>query len=209
MKKVIYLIMILMLLGCGKEKAKIEVDLEKPLVVLGDSLAVGYGSSRGFTHYLKEEMNQKVINLGQNGQTSGYALKRVDEVKSYDPSIVILELGGNDYLKRIPARETEINLAEIIEELDDGKRIIFLTEFYPTNHLLSLFIKVPKKEYDDMFKRLSKGENVYMIDKIWDDVWRKEMSDEVHPNTRGYEIMGQNILESLKKILSAKAFKNS
>lgn len=198
-----------MLLGCEKEKEKIEVDLDRPMVVLGDSLAVGYGSSRGFTHYLRERMKQEVINLGRNGQTSGQALKRVNEVVSYDPSVVILELGGNDYLKRIPIRETEINLTEIIKELDDGERVIFLTEFYPTNSFLSLFIKVPKKEYDDMFKRLSAGENIYMIDKIWEDVWKKEMSDEVHPNTKGYESMGKNILESMKKVLSSEAFKNN
>lgn len=209
MKKGIYLIIILMLLGCGKEEEKVEVNLDKPLVVLGDSLAVGYGSSKGFTHYLREEMNQEIINLGKNGQTSRQALKRVDEVILYDPSIVIVELGGNDYLRRIPARETEINLTEIIEKLDDGERIIFLTEFYPTNSILSLFIKVPQKEYDNMYKRLSTGKNIYVLDNIWKDVWGKEMSDEVHPNTKGYEKMGQNILESLKKILTNKTFKNS
>lgn len=207
MKKVIYLILISMLLGCGKEK--IEVDLNRPLVVLGDSLATGYGSSKGFTYYLREEMNQEVINLGKNGQTTGHALKRIDEVISYDPSVILLELGGNDYLKRIPVRETEVNLTEIIEKLDDGKRVIFLTEFYPANNILSLFIKVPKKEYDNMFKRLSEGKNIYLVDNIWSDVWGKEMSDEVHPNTKGYENMGHNILNSMKKILSGKTFRNS
>ena len=209
MKKGIYLIIILMLLGCGKEKKKVEVKLDRPLVVLGDSLAVGYGSSKGFTYYLREKMNQNIINLGKNGQTSRQALKRLDEVMSHDPSIVLLELGGSDYLKRIPVREIETNLSEIIEKLDDGERVIFLTEFYPTNSILRLFIKVPKKEYDNMFKRLSQGENIYVLDNIWKGVWGKEMSDEIHPNTKGYENMGQNILESMKKVLSDKTFKNS
>lgn len=205
MKKIICLIILLILLGCKKEK--VEVDLSRPLVVVGDSLAAGYGSANGFPYYLEKGMNLEVVNLGKNGQTTNDALKTYEEVVAYDPSIVIIELGGNDFLKRIPTMETEINLANLIEELDNGERPIFLTEFYPNNNILGFFFRLPKKEYDDMFKRLSKKENVYLIKNIWKDVWKKEMSDEVHPNSEGYKLMGRNIIKDMKKVISKETFK--
>ena len=52
--------------------------------------------------------------------------------------------------------------------------------------------------YDDMFDALAESDTVELIDDIWKGVWGIYMSDAVHPNARGYEIMANNYYDAIK-----------
>ena len=203
--KKLFIILLIFLTACGKEK--ISVDTSRPLVAFGDSLTVGYGSKESYTGYLEENLNLEVINLGLNGETTRSGLRRIEKVLEYNPSIVIVELGGKDYLNRVSIGAIEENLQEILSALEDENRVMFLATFYPKSTIMNLSFRSSLKEYDAMYERLVEGKNVYLLNNTWDGVWNKEMSDGTHPNSKGYEIMGKNIIKAMKRKLDGDIFK--
>jgi acyl-CoA thioesterase-1 len=56
-------------------------------------------------------------------------------------------------------------------------------------------------QYDNMFNTLASSNNIVLIDNIWDNVWGIHMSDSVHPNAAGYEIMADNYFKILQPYL--------
>src|SRR5215467_434310 len=83
------------------------------LIAFGDSLTAGYGAGAGedWPSRVSALIGQPVINAGASGDTTESALARIDaDVLSRSPRIVIVGLGGNDFLRQIPITTTEANL---------------------------------------------------------------------------------------------------
>jgi len=64
--------------------------------------------------------------LGVPGDTTADGLARMSELNAYKPKVVLLLLGGNDYLKRIPQEQTFANLAAIIKDIQSRGAIVLL-----------------------------------------------------------------------------------
>src|SRR6185369_16988165 len=86
------------------------------IIAFGDSLTAGYGAGGGedYPTRLSALIGEPVINAGVSGDTTASALARLDaDVLSRDPRIVIVGLGGNDFLGGVALPATEANLREI------------------------------------------------------------------------------------------------
>jgi len=111
------------------------------LLVLGDSLAAGYGlaAEEAFPAQLEKALRQagyrvSVINSGVSGDTTAGGLSRLSWTMSVDPQLVIVELGGNDALRGLPPEETRANLDAILKHLTDaGVRVILAGMRSPLN----------------------------------------------------------------------------
>jgi lysophospholipase L1-like esterase len=71
------------------------------VIAFGDSLTAGYGASAGedYPTRVAAATGIAIINAGVSGDTTEGALARLDtDVLAHDPRIVIIGLGGNDYL---------------------------------------------------------------------------------------------------------------
>jgi len=129
------------------------------------------------------------------------------DVLSYEPDIVIILLGANDFFRflLIPVSTTQDNLQKIIDKIDDGKRKIYLAKFYTDEVAASFIIPIPSvivNQYDTMFKTLAESNNIELIEDIWAGVWGVHMSDDpIHPNAEGYEIMADNIYKVVQPYL--------
>jgi lysophospholipase L1-like esterase len=95
---------------------------------------------------------------------------------------------------------------------ETGKWKIYIAKFY-TEEVAREMLHTAKiddynnqtttiNQYDDMFDALAESDNVELID-IWKGVWGIYMSDAVHPNARGYEIMANNYYGAIKPYLEA------
>jgi len=74
------------------------------IIAFGDSLTAGYGASAGedYPSRLSALIATPIINAGISGDTTESALARVDaDVTPRDPRIVIVGLGGNDFLRGV------------------------------------------------------------------------------------------------------------
>ena len=88
------------------------------IVILGDSLSAGYGIALAdsWPELLRSRLSQKghvynVINASISGETTGGGLNRFPRtIEVNKPSVVVLELGGNDGLRGYPIEQIRQNL---------------------------------------------------------------------------------------------------
>jgi acyl-CoA thioesterase-1 len=225
MKRIMYyfdiiFIAIISICFAGCDNGTANNDQGITLVCLGNSLTAGYGAttpgvddkSKSYPAYLQSKINIPVVNAGVSGDTSSQGLARVDkDVLSKNPLIVIIELGANDLVHGISITDTKDNLQKIIKMVNNGNRKIYLVKFYTEtvartmaekfgisdNYLQTVLIN----QYDTMYDTLASSNNVVLIDDIWSGVWDTYMSDDVHPDAAGYEIMANNYFTVLQPYL--------
>ncbi|MGL4994947.1 MAG: GDSL-type esterase/lipase family protein, partial [Deefgea sp.] len=104
---------------------------------------------------------------------------------------VLLGLGGNDFLQRLPSEETKANLAAMLSELK--KRHI------PVVVLAVPSMSIPPQPHP-LFAEVAEQADVVLAEEQWFDILRKGSlkSDAVHPNAAGYAQFAQAIAALLK-----------
>ena len=158
------------------------------ILAFGDSLVLGVGSVRGggFVKMLSEDLNISIINLGVSGDTTKSALSRLGQISKYKPKVVILLLGGNDFLNSVPEEDIFNNLDRIIETIHQTGGIVLL---------VGLEDKTSGKKYGEFFEKLvEKRGTAYVPDILGGIFGRPElMFDNLHPNDKGYRLMADRI----------------
>ena len=92
-------------------------------MVLGDSISAGYGMpiEQGWVSLMNQKLidsslSWKMTNASISGETTGGALARLPElIGTIKPSIVIIELGGNDGLRGYPVSRMSNNIEQMID----------------------------------------------------------------------------------------------
>ena len=104
----------------NKENVK-KVSKEGPVVFFGDSLTagVGAGPEEDFPSQVAKQLNlTNIVNAGVSGDTTDRALTRLQtDVLDKNPSLVVVLLGGNDFLLKISPNTTIDNLDQIVREI--------------------------------------------------------------------------------------------
>ena len=107
------------LAACGKKTAKhAALPRGTAVLALGDSLTYGYGASpaESYPARLATLSGWSITNGGVSGDTSAQALARLPELlREHTPRLVIISIGGNDFLRRQPESETRANIRAIIQ----------------------------------------------------------------------------------------------
>lgn len=167
------------------------------IIAFGDSLVEGVGASPGkdFVSLLADKIDTPIINAGRSGDTTATALARLDrDVLSQNPRVVIILLGGNDALHRLPKKEVVKNLELIIEEIQKKGAAVLL---------VGIQGGIFRDQYKKIFANLASEKRVFYVPNILEDIFgnSKLMSDSLHPNDQGYEIIAQRIKPTLQEIL--------
>jgi acyl-CoA thioesterase I len=138
------LMILMFVLGCGGDRFDSIRNISsegETIICLGDSLTEGVGAESGedYPTVLSRELGMRVVNAGQSGDTSAGALARIsDSLLDKNPRMVIVLLGGNDFLRQLPTAETRKNLKEIVRRIQDqgamvaiaGMRLGLFTDEY-------------------------------------------------------------------------------
>ncbi|PJE64043.1 MAG: hypothetical protein COU90_04185 [Candidatus Ryanbacteria bacterium CG10_big_fil_rev_8_21_14_0_10_43_42] len=167
------------------------------IVVFGDSLVEGIGSSKkgGFVALLEHRLQKPVSNLGRSGDTTETALGRVQDVIAEDPDLVIVLLGGNDAIRRVPLEMTVENLRTIIRTIQaEGAAVV----------LLGVQGALIRDRFDNDFRVLAKEEGAVYIPNILEDIYRNpsRMFDGIHPNDEGYGIITNRVYPIISELLT-------
>lgn len=166
------------------------------IIAYGDSLVWGQGADqrKDFVSLLSQKIGQPIINLGIPGQTTEEGLSRLAGLNIYHPKVVILLLGGNDYIKQVPIDDTFSNLAKIIEDLQHRGAIVLLLGVRGgvlDDHFASRF--------DELHKQYS---TAYVSDVLAGLLGNEKlMSDEIHPNDAGYQIIAARVYPVLAPLV--------
>jgi lysophospholipase L1-like esterase len=167
------------------------------VIAFGDSLVEGVGASRGrdLVWLLSTRSGTPIINAGRRGNTTADALARLDrDVLARDPRVVIVVLGGNDLIRRVPREQTLDNLSRIVERIRARGAGVILAP-------VSLGVLVD--QYADGYEEIAERTASVLVPDILDGILgHADMTaDPIHPNDRGYDLMAARIEPALRAML--------
>lgn len=167
------------------------------VIAFGDSLTAGYGAAPGedYPSRLATAVGMPVRNAGVSGDTTDAALARLDEdVLSHDPRVVIVGLGGNDFLRGTPITSTEANLRLIVRRIQRaGAMVVLLGYRFPSI----------TASYEKMYERVAREEGCLLVPDLLDGILSNPSlkSDEIHPNGRGYQLIADRVAGPFRKLM--------
>jgi acyl-CoA thioesterase-1 len=167
------------------------------IVAFGDSLVEGRGATPGhdFVSVLSQRLGVPIINAGRSGDTAGAALSRLDQaVLARNPRVVIVLLGGNDYLRRVPREETFGYLATIVERIRQRGAAVLL---------VGVTVGILSDPYGEAYDALARRTSAGLVPDILDGIigHADRMSDAIHPNDQGHQMIADRLEPALRDLV--------
>ena len=198
--------MIALLLYCTSSVKILAESDEFRIIAFGDSLCSGYGLplEEGFVPQLQRALAKQhaavtVINHCVAGETSAEGYARTDWMLQDNPDLVIVEFGGNDFLRAIVPAATEQNLDGIVAKIrSHGATALLAGMHAPANlgqyktDFENAYIRVADKYDVDLFPFFLEG--VALDDSL-------NQPDGTHPNAQGVAVIVKNIYPYVAKLL--------
>ncbi len=184
------------------------------VAALGDSLTQGYGLPRdeGFVPQMQEWLNAngadvEMLNAGVSGDTTAGGLRRVAWTLTDDVDAMIVNLGGNDFLRALDPANSRENLRGILEAAQDADVDVMLVGLAISNNYGPDY----KTQFEGMYTDLAAEFDVplypdYFAAMNASDLPREELMqrDGIHPSAKGVAItvedLGPKVLEWLETV---------
>jgi acyl-CoA thioesterase-1 len=194
------LALLLIVSGCRSERFDTVRNIGSvgdTIVCFGDSLTEGVGAEarEEYPTILSRLLGIGVLNAGHRGDTTAQALERIHgSVLSKNPRLVILLLGGNDFLRQVPTGETRQNLKEIVRQIQAHGAMVAIAGIK-----LGFFTD----EYGPIFEETAAEFGAIYIPQVMKGIFNdtKLRSDQIHPNSVGYRLIAERIAERIKPLL--------
>lgn len=174
----------------------------QPVVCIGDSL-----TAFGYPKVLREMISIPVVDLSQDGITTDDALRRLPEMIEASPQVVVIELGGHDFLRGKSRAATMANLEKIV----DACRLIGAEV---------ILVEIPRgfiyDAYGDMEREMARRQRLELVPDtairslvLWGPyippgMWLRRKSrlsdDGLHPNARGNLLLATYVVDALTRI---------
>ncbi|MFM8465606.1 MAG: arylesterase [Burkholderiaceae bacterium] len=201
-------VLLLCLSLCSMLVASAAYSASKNLLVLGDSISAEYGLPRdsGWVNLLQkrladDKLGFNVVNASISGETTAGGLTRLPALlQQHKPTVLIIELGGNDGLRGLSLAATQANLREMIKSADRiGARVLLLGMRVPPNYGPDY-----SKRFAAMYQGLARERNVKLVPFLFaglEDTERFFQQDRIHPNQRAQPVMLDNVWPGLRALL--------
>ncbi|MCG8521689.1 MAG: arylesterase [Pseudomonadales bacterium] len=185
---------------------------QNTVLVVGDSLSAAYGvpSETAWVELLRDRIESQdldwtVVNASISGETTDGGLRRLPGLlEAHDPTIVVIELGGNDGLRGFPPNVIESNLANMIEQVrDTGATTLLVGMQIPPNYgqrYTTMFA--------DIFPTLSDRYNTVLVPFFLDGIYDQDglmQGDGIHPTEEAQPRLLDNIWPKLEPLLNNQA----
>ena len=207
MKKLIYLLFVLALIGCDKNSEKyVVIPQGATVLVLGDSLSYGTGANLGankgedYPSLLAKSTGWNIINEGIPGDTTAGGLQRLPRLlEQHQPKLLIVELGGNDLLHKTQPSEVISNLKAILLQAKAqgiATILVAIPEFSPLKATFGNLSDHP------LYAAIAKETTTPLIADVFSLVLsdRDLKADQIHANAKGYAVVSQQMHEKLKEL---------
>jgi len=189
-----WIVLMLLIWGCG-ERPKLE-RLAPDAVVLafGDSLTFGTGANEdeSYPAQLERLIGRRVVRAGVPGEVTAQALARLPAaLDEHAPRLLLLCIGGNDFLRRLGNQQAERNVREMVQ-LARSRGIAVLLIGTPEPG----FTVSPPAFYAGIAREYRLPYEAGIIGQVLKDHSLK--ADPIHPNARGYRAIAERLAETLK-----------
>lgn len=189
------------LAGCGKKGLTgRQLAAGATVLALGDSITFGIGASAetSYPTVLARLTGWNVINAGVSGDTSAQALARVPALlQEHVPPLVLVSIGGNDFLRRLPEAQTRANIQKICELcLVSGAQVLLVAipRFSASAAITGALSDHPM--YEDIAQSLKLPLHAQGWSTVLSNAALK--SDQIHANAQGYEQFARGLLASVQ-----------
>ncbi len=189
----------------------VQATAANTILIVGDSLSAEYGLRRGTgwvslleKQLVAEKKAEKVVNASISGDTTSGGRSRLGALlNTHKPSIVVIELGGNDALRGLPLDMTQSNLTAMTQAAKKaGAKVLLLGMQVPPNYGGAY-----GATFSGLFAKVAQAEKValmpFFLAGVADvpDVAGQFQADRIHPNEQAQPKMLANVWPELKKLL--------
>jgi lysophospholipase L1-like esterase len=185
----------LLVLGCA-ERPKLErLPSDAVVLAFGDSLTYGTGAgeSESYPAQLEKLIGRRVVRAGVPGEVTAQALARLPAaLDEHAPRLLLLCIGGNDFLRRLGNQQAEANVREMVKlARARGVEVLLIGTPEPG------FTVTPPAFYAGIAKQFAVPYEESVIGEVLRDNSLK--ADPIHPNARGYGVIAERVAERLRK----------
>lgn len=178
------------------------------LLVVGDSISAGFGldTRQGWVSLLQQRLRDEgytdlVVNASISGDTSAGGQTRLPALlAAHKPTLVVLELGGNDGLRGLPPQQLQQNLASMIDQAREvGAKVVLLGMRLPPNYgvrYTNAFVQV--------YEQLSRQKRVPLVPFFLEGVGgvpQMMQADGIHPAPGAQQRLLDNAWPAIKPLL--------
>lgn len=190
-----------LLSACGRQPKRAAVPAGAPVLALGDSITYGTGAApeTSYPAVLAQLTGWSVVNAGVPGDTSQGALARLPGLlQEHAPRLVLVSIGGNDFLRGVPVSATRSNVREICRQsAAAGAQVLLVAIPAPSALAAATGMLGDHALYGELAEELKIPLHAGGWSKVLGDATLR--SDPIHANARGYEAFAQGLAETLKK----------
>ncbi|MDO5087635.1 MAG: arylesterase [Comamonadaceae bacterium] len=206
-------------LAAGKASAVSAADSpasagQRPVIlVVGDSLSAEYGLPRGsgWVALLEQKLAAsrlpaRVVNASISGDTTAGGRARLPALlKTHQPQVVVIELGGNDALRGLPMEMTEANLTAMTRAAQQaGAKALLAGMQMPPNYGAEY-----GRRFAAIYPKVAQAEKAalvpFFLQGVADDPdpTRLFQADRIHPSAQAQPIILHNVWPLLRPLLPA------
>ena len=181
------------------------------ILVLGDSLAAGYGLAApdGFQAIMEKALRDtgrdvRLVDAAVSGDTSAGGLARLDWALATPelagaPFGALVELGGNDALRGLPPAELERNLAAIADRLRGAHVPVLLSGMLAPPNLGTAYTDAFAAVYQRLGHRPGLMVDNFFLDGVARDPALNQ-PDGIHPNPEGVRRVVARLLPAMIRL---------
>jgi acyl-CoA thioesterase-1 len=178
------------------------------IVVLGDSLSAAYGMeiSQSWPSLLQDRLQEhghayRVFNSSITGDTTQGALTRLPRLlEQHRPSVVLIELGGNDGLRGLPIEVTRSNLSTMIEQSQAAGADVILAEMrIPPNYGRSY-----TEKFNQTYSLLRQQYGIVLLPFVLQEIALEPglmQTDGIHPTAAAQPLILDQVWRVLEPLL--------
>lgn len=191
------------LAGCSRKAVRGQpVSRGARVLALGDSLTFGTGATpeTAYPAVLAAATGWEVVNAGVPGDTSAQAVDRLPALlQEHAPALVVISIGGNDFLRRLPEAQTRANVRAAIEAVRAaGAQVLLVAVPRPTVAAAFTGSLSDHPLYDEIAESM----RVPLHPKGWSAVLGDAglRSDAIHANAQGYAAFAQGLVNTARSV---------
>ena len=194
-------------LSKGDSSSTTNLDVSS-ILVLGDSISAGYGMNvdDGWVNLMNQTLRQRelayrMVNASISGETTMGGLKRLpDLLQEHAPSIVVIELGGNDGLRGYPTTKIMDNLLTMTDLVKAaGAQPVIITMRIPPNY-------GPRytRAFEQVFADAAEQSKATLVPFLFEElaVDAQMMQDDgIHPTAKAQPLLVEGFLPYLLDLM--------
>jgi acyl-CoA thioesterase I len=183
----------------------------RTVMVFGDSLSSAYNLSpaEGWVHLIEERiagarLPWSVVNASITGETTAGGLRRLaEDLKRHNPSVVVIELGGNDALRGQPVAEMRSNLERMVRLVRAARAVpVLVGIMIPPNYGIDY-----AAQFRDMYPQIAARDKLALVPFLLEGIDKPELfqRDQLHPTAEAQARIADNVWAVLEPVLRKKS----